>query len=93
MAIDHWHAGPLGADQFCMACDAEDEAAARRCTYCPSPAVTESAVGLEGDYSEPNALGQRQYIAPRPEPRCGECQASFERAARREQRLADEGWV
>lgn len=65
----------------------------RECTYCSAPAVISSAVGLEGDYSEPNALGQRNYMAPRPEPRCEECQAGFERVARKQQRLAAEGWI
>lgn len=63
------------------------------CHYCSAPAVISSAIGLEGDFSEPNALGQRSYIAPRPEPRCDECQAGFVNAAKREQRLAEEGWI
>lgn len=63
------------------------------CAYCSRPAVISSAVGLEGDYSEPNALGQRQYIAPRAESRCEECHEGFIKSERRAQRLAEEGWI
>lgn len=63
------------------------------CAYCSRPAVIESSVGLDGDYSEPNEIGQRAYEAPRPEPRCEECEADFERVARRRNWLAQEGWI
>ena len=86
MLTECWHSGPLREGQFCTACE-------RTCSYCPAPAVITSAIGLADDYSEPNELGQRQYIEPRPEPRCEECHAGFVRSARRMERLAAEGWV
>ena len=63
------------------------------CHYCPALAVITSALGLADDYSEPNELGQREYIAPRPESRCDECHEGFVRAEKRTERLAAEGWV
>lgn len=78
----------------CPTCGSDEHTyCAPTCHYCSAPAVISSAVGLEGDYSEPNALGQRQYIAPRAESRCEECQAGFVKSERRTQRLAEEGWI
>lgn len=77
----------------CPRCGDEHPECAPTCHYCSAPAVIESAIGLDGDYSDPNALGQRSYMAPRPEPRCEECQAGFERIERKQRRLAAEGWI
>ena len=64
----------------CPRCGSDEHAyCAPVCHYCSAPAVIESAIGLDGDYSDPNALGQRSYMAPRPEPRCEECQAGSAR--------------
>lgn len=78
----------------CPTCGSDEHTyCAPTCHYCSAPAVISSAVGLDGDYSEPNALGQRSYIAPRPEHRCDECQADFERIERKQRRLAAEWWI
>lgn len=58
------------------------------CHYCSAPATVESATGLPGDFDD-----ARRYIAPIAEPRCEECHAGFINAAKRERRLAEEGWV
>lgn len=63
----------------------EPDVEGRTCIYCGSPAVVESAVGRQWHADDKDE--------PRPEWRCEECQASFERVAKREQRLAQEGWI
>lgn len=81
------------AEQECPRCGDEHAKCAPTCVYCSAEATVSSAIGLDGDYSEPNEIGQRQYIAPRNEPRCDECQAGFERSARRAKRLAEMGAI
>lgn len=58
------------------------------CHYCDAAAIISSAVGLDGDFDD-----QHRYVRPRPEWRCEDCQAGFERAARLDQRLAEEWWI
>ena len=77
------------SEQECPRCGDEHPECTPTCTYCSAPAVISSAVGLEGDYSEPNALGQRNYIAPRAESRCEACHEEFARSAKRQQRRDD----
>lgn len=81
------------AEQECPRCGDSHPECAPLCVYCSSEATVESAIGLNGSYSEPNALGQRAYEAPRPEHRCDECQAGYERAARYTKRLAEMGAI
>ncbi len=81
------------AENPCPTCGDSHPECAPLCAYCQRPATVSSSIGLDGSYSEPNALGQRAYEAPRPEHRCDECQAGFERAARYTKRLAEMGAI
>ena len=91
MLTECWHSGPLREGQFCTACESADEQL--ECAYCSAPSTVTSNIGPRG-YDEPTGyLGQTQCIAPRPESRCAECHAGFARNHKREQRLAQEGWI
>lgn len=85
-------AAAFRADLECSNCGdahtADDCTHVITCRHCDAEAIISSAVGLDGDFDD-----QRRYVRPRPEWRCEDCQASFERAARLEQRLAEEGWI
>lgn len=69
----------------CPRCGDEHSECAPRCVYCSAPAVVESAVGRQWHIDDKDE--------PRPEWRCEECQESFERVAKRERLLAEEGWI